>query len=177
MTPRPRSAKGRFIAGTFEAPLEARFWAKVSPEPNTGCWIWAGGLTQQGYGAIGLGAASAGVMLAHRLSWTFAVGPIPRGKWVLHRCDNRWCVNPAHLFLGSRQDNIDDCVSKRRNRWPLAAFGEAHHAATTTVAQAKRVKAHGSRGGKTRKEIAAVVGVSKWVVDQILTGKTWRHAR
>lgn len=89
------------------------------PEPNTGCWLWCGTLNQNGYGKI-LRRVH-GEVSAHRLFWTAHRGPIPDGLWVLHRCDTPACVNPAHLFLGTIQDNTYDMIAKGRAAWQKKA--------------------------------------------------------
>lgn len=75
--------------------LADRFDAKYTPEPNTGCWLWFGALTEKGYGILRLGTGRA--LAAHRLAWELANGPIPDGLVVDHTCRVRCCVNPAHL--------------------------------------------------------------------------------
>lgn len=97
--------------------LAERFEAKYTPEPNSGCWLWTGCRAAFGYGRIN--AADNGpaqVKNAHRVSWEMNKGEIPDGLCVLHKCDNPACVNPDHLFLGTRRDNVHDMVSKKRNR-------------------------------------------------------------
>jgi hypothetical protein len=87
-----------------------RFWSKV--EKTEICWNWMGALCSSGYGNfITSDRRWSG---AHRLSWEWANGPIPAGLCVLHRCDNRKCVRPEHLFLGSEGDNTNDMVAKGR---------------------------------------------------------------
>jgi hypothetical protein len=76
------------------------------------CWSWVGA-TKTGYGCVKANKINVG---AHRISWMIHKGSIPKELWVLHKCDNKICSNPEHLFLGSRQDNIDDMVIKRRNK-------------------------------------------------------------
>lgn len=95
-----------------------RFWSKVDrngpahPELGTRCWVWTAS-TAAGYGnfcvrrPLNVGS--------HRFSWELSNGPIPEGLWVLHRCDNRRCVNPAHLFLGTAKDNVRDMIAKGRD--------------------------------------------------------------
>lgn len=94
-------------------PLVDRFWPMVN---KTGpCWLWTGSLDGSGYGQINLNGRPA---RASRISWEMANGPIPSGLWVLHNCpggDNPQCVNPAHLWLGTAQDNARDMTAKGRH--------------------------------------------------------------
>lgn len=103
---------------TISASLRERFYARVSPEPNSGCWLWAGGYFVSGYGSFhDRHTAERRRWRAHRLSYVIHFGPIvPDELYVLHRCDTPGCVNPDHLFLGTQQDNIADCYSKGRAR-------------------------------------------------------------
>lgn len=92
-------------------PLETRFWRFV--EKTDSCWNWAGGKAGNGYGCVGAGDGSAYV-LTHRAAWMLTNGPIPDGMWVLHTCDNRLCVNPDHLYLGDRSQNMKDAHERGR---------------------------------------------------------------
>lgn len=93
--------------------LENRFWSKVEKTDN--CWNWVGGTSGKkgGYGAIRLPGRKGGKHGAHRVSWFIAYGYMP-DLHVLHKCDNKKCVRPSHLFLGTNQDNINDKVAKGR---------------------------------------------------------------
>lgn len=91
---------------------EMRFWGKV--EKTATCWIWKGALNSDGYGNTIMPKPSRKNMYAHRRSWEEANGPIPKGQQVLHRCDTPACVNPAHLFLGTHDDNMADKRRKGR---------------------------------------------------------------
>lgn len=96
------------------------FWSNVNkdgpvPEhmPELGpCWVWTAGRFACGYGQFAKGRPS---RYAHRISWALANGPVPDGLWVLHKCDNRPCVRPDHLFLGTHADNMRDMVEKGRS--------------------------------------------------------------
>jgi hypothetical protein len=90
-----------------------RFWAKVAK--SDGCWEWQAVRSSQGYGAFRPTPESK-QRSAHCYSWELAFGPIPDGLWVLHRCDNRVCVRPEHLFVGSASDNAQDAIAKGRRR-------------------------------------------------------------
>jgi hypothetical protein len=92
--------------------LLERFWAKVKKTES--CWIWTAYRNRQGYGRIGTSAAKS--TNAHRVSWIIHNGPITENQFVCHKCDNPSCVNPHHLFLGTRQDNINDMMIKKRSK-------------------------------------------------------------
>jgi hypothetical protein len=117
-----RRAQNRGSRTRRSAPVEQRFWAKVEKNGPTirgelgPCWIWTGLTTSGGYGVIGLNRTTA---RTHRLSWEIHYGPIPRTSrphdaCVLHRCDNRTCVRPEHLFIGTQGDNMLDMYAKGR---------------------------------------------------------------
>jgi len=98
-------------------PIEIRFHEKYMPITETGCWIWMAA-TVMNYGVIGIGGRSKGNYLAHRLSWELHRGKIPEGMNVCHKCDNPFCVNPDHLFIGTQQDNVIDMHAKGRANTP-----------------------------------------------------------
>lgn len=100
-------------------PLKARFYKKFIVHPGSRCWIWTASLRgdfKGGYGQIGLDRRR-GVHDAHRVSWLLHHGEIPTGMCVLHKCDNPKCVNPEHLFLGTRTENTLDMITKGRGHW------------------------------------------------------------
>ena len=94
-----------------------RFWSKVVKlNPAGNCWVWVGTRNQFGYGQYYIGSAGPrAVYAAHRIAYGLANGPIPAGLCVCHRCDNRLCVNPTHLFVATHGDNLRDMVAKGRH--------------------------------------------------------------
>lgn len=94
--------------------LRERFEERYTPEPNSGCWLWTGAMTTEGYGQIRADGKQRKTLVAHRVSHELYNGPIPSGLFVLHKCDTPACVNPAHLSTGTQKENIHDCISKGR---------------------------------------------------------------
>ena len=88
-----------------------RFWEKVLIRDKTQCWKWTGADNGTGYGLVNIGYST---YLTHRVSWELFNGPIPDNKLILHKCDNRKCVNPFHLYLGTYSDNIRDMYKRGR---------------------------------------------------------------
>lgn len=115
--------KGRW--GPHPRSLAARFWDSVAPMMDArGCWEWSGNRFPNGYGKLGTGPTTA--VQAHRLSYWLHFGAPPADLMVCHRCDNRSCVNPSHLFLGTGSDNMRDCSRKGRLRLNPRGLKVAH---------------------------------------------------
>lgn len=154
--------------------LGERFWSKVDKRGPDECWEWqASGVS--GYGTIGVGGRAGGKVLAHRLSWELHSGPIPdseehHGTVVLHTCDNRKCVNPAHLRLGTQSDNVRDMDAKgRRKNTPH--HGEKHGNAKLTDEAVRFIR----KSNLPQKKLAEMFGVSKYPIYRIKSGKGWTH--
>lgn len=149
-------------------PTIEAFWNRVVKSPY--CWLWQGPLTPEGYGNTRL----VGECAAHRIAWVLENGPITDGLCVLHRCDVRACVNPNHLFLGTRQDNFRDMVKK--GRAPLQTkpeCGENHRRAKISEATARDIFKMRSEG-LLQREIATLVGLSRGMVSGILNRHFWK---
>lgn len=145
-------------------PLAPRFAKKVRPH-KSGCHTWVGTIKSNGYGVININGR---IEHAHRVAWELAKGPIPEGMWVLHTCDNRRCVNPAHLWLGTQQDNIGDMVEKRRHN-----HGARNARAKLTVEQVRLIRLMSG----TQAEIAKCFGVSDATICRVLSGRFWKHVQ
>lgn len=155
--------------------LDERFWAKVDCSGDDGeCWNWTGAKSSTGYGHF---TRDMRTHLSHRELYIAAVGPIPYGALILHSCDNRACVNPAHLRAGTPQDNMDDrTIRGRVNRWwedrTRIKRGEAHRNAKITFAIAAEMRAM-RVAGVTGRAVAAHFGVTPALVSNVWRGKRW----
>lgn len=146
-------------------PAIERFEEKYEPVPESGCWLWTGAALGGGYGCFTPDSQNPSY-LAHRWAYEHFVGPIPPGAHVMHTCDVRGCVNPAHLRLGSHRDNMRDMTIKRRQ-----AQGERNAAAKLTTHDVRCIRDSGD-GAKT---LATRYGVAPSTISMIRTRTTWRH--
>jgi len=155
---------------------EDRFWDRV--KKSDGCWEWQGRIEKNGYGSWGFYSRT---WRTHRLSWTLRYGPIPDGLWVLHHCDNRKCVRPDHLFLGTLADNMRDAAVKGvmsaavRKAWithPDLWRGEKHGRAKLTDNDVRAIRATTS---VSQTELAHRYGVSQATIWRIISRKGWTH--
>jgi hypothetical protein len=107
------------IRPRMKGPLAVRFWLQTDRSNPDGCWPWIGTRNRGGYGSIRRGGLGGGKTIrATHVAWELAFGPVPSGLFVLHRCDNPPCVNPAHLFIGTLSDNARDKFRKGRGFLP-----------------------------------------------------------
>lgn len=151
--------------GRPPVPIEQRFSTKFIID-ESGCWNWQSSIDGAGYGMI---ATQKGVHLkAHRFSWTLSRGEIPESLFVLHRCDNRRCVNPDHLFLGTHQDNMDDMVSK--GRLP-PHNGEKNGASKLTEEKVLAIRSD----PRSQSKIAVDYGVTQTAISKIKLRKLWSY--
>lgn len=149
-----------------------RFEGKFEKGPN--CWNWTAAVNASGYGIIRQSSDGPTSTLAHRVSYELYIGPIPQGLLVCHSCDNRQCVNPEHLFLGTHADNSLDALSKGRTK-QQGLVGESNKRAKLSEYQVRTIRElYGSRVFSL-KQLGQQFGVGKHVIYQIVTNITWRH--
>lgn len=151
MGPKPKPLRDRFFNGKFT-------------KMESGCWLWNS--SRDDYGSICVGIIR---QRAHRVSYELHIGRIPDGLFVLHQCDNKRCVNPDHLFLGTDQDNSDDKVSKGRQAKGVKVGGVKLD--DIQVLTIRKCAADGLKANK----IAPYFHVSNSTVTEIIARKIWRH--
>lgn len=163
---------GRCVANMSTAEYDViamrRLMASVAVSPS-GCWEWQKKPEPNGYGRTTYRRRRIG---SHVLSYQLHRGVIPHGMYVCHTCDNRVCVNPDHLFLGTHQENVDDMVSKGRHFHPT---GERHGRAKLTESQVTEIKSLCDSGESTQDQIAAMFGVQRTTVSSIACGRNWGY--
>lgn len=141
-----------------------RFWSRVNKTNN--CWEWMCSGKYKRYGDITLYKNGKTIhKLAHRFSWELHHGAIPNGLFVCHSCDNKLCVNPNHLFLGTAKDNAIDCVKKGRSN-----IGVKHGRAKLTEQKVIQIL-HLIAQGYSQSGVARMFGVSKRLVGKITSGE------
>jgi len=161
----------------METAIIEKFWLKVSKSgptqphaPAIGeCWVWTGARFPSGYGVF---STKGRPERAHRVSWEISNGPIPKGLSVLHRCDNRACVRPSHLFIGTHTDNMADRLAKGRYK---NACGSDHVNSKLTEEAVLKLRAAYAAGGCTHYDLADTYGVDRSVIGRVIRRKIWKH--
>lgn len=161
----------------IEEPIEVvlpKFWARVNKSAPNGCWEWTGAKERK-YGRFYL--TSRIHLLAHRISWEIAHGEISDTLCVLHKCDNPSCINPDHLFLGTKGDNNRDRASKgrtaRSHQHLYSPKGERHPGHKMTEAAVRELRTLYSNGA-SQSQLAEQFGIRQCTVSQIVLRRTWR---
>ena len=156
-----------------EAKLYERLMRHTQVNYKSGCLEWTGS-KRNGYGRMIVGSRADGTrksMSTHRVAYELAYGEIPDGMEVCHKCDNRCCVNPAHLFIGTRQDNIDDRERKGRN---VTFTGEEQPLSKLTKKAVKDARWEKAYKGTSYQKLADRYGVSKKTMQNAIKGVTWK---
>lgn len=169
MTPDYRARK----IGLPTMPTKDRLLDNVAVNNATGCWEWIG-CKRGGYGRTIIGSRKDGTrkaITAHRLSYLIFHGEIPEGMEVCHRCDNPSCINPDHLFVGTRKDNIDDRERKSRN---IVKVGEEQPCAKLSKKAVKDARWEHAYHGTSFQKLADRYGVSKKTMQNAINGVTWK---
>ena len=134
---------------------------------DDGCWEWKGSRGRRGYGQVRVGGKS---RKAHRLAYEVWNGPIPKGLYVCHSCNNPPCINPAHLRTGTHADNMTD-------RSLAGHYGGKYSGASKLDADKVRQIRKMREAGATYPQIASKFGVKRGAVGDIIRGKTWAHVK
>jgi hypothetical protein len=159
---------GNLLNAPLRSSVQDRLWSRLKIEDINGCWEWTGHKLR-GYGQIGIGRRSHGLMYTHVLAWVIDNGRnVPDGCQVCHRCDNPACCNPAHLFVGPPIANTRDMISKGRH-----SHGERH---------AKKLKNDDvfsirelASAGMGHVKIAERFAVSRSMVGLVARKERWTH--
>jgi len=169
---RPRGTKERWNVGKRTKSVSERFWEKVSvPDDTSQCWEWQANIVY-GYGMFVENRKS---ILAHRWSYIFHNGEIPEGLYVLHKCDNRKCVNPQHLFLGTYKDNAVDRQRKGRGVIPDNR-GENHGMSRLTESAVREIREL-HKAGVPAADIGSRFGIDRRTVGKVANRKSWKHVQ
>ena len=158
------------------------FWGRCARNTETNCWEWSGAVGRPPTLPYGRFKLNGKEDKAHRWSWRFTFGEIPKDLWVLHKCDNPKCISPFHLFLGTPADNVHDCMKKGRRRKVkgtrlLNGTGEDHPNAKLTNETVKYIRENyrfGIRGFGTT-NLGRKFGVSKQSVLAVVKNETWEN--
>lgn len=157
----PRHSIGRW---------ERRFWSRVNKDTGSDCWEWTGGLSITGYGRFSDGSEQG---YAHRMLWQHLHGRLSGEILVCHTCDNRSCVNPDHLFIGTQKDNMHDMIAKGRKA-VVSLPGESSGNHKLTEDQVRMIR-NGFFGDLSAPMVGLQLGISHSTVCRIKKGEAWRH--
>lgn len=141
---------------------------RFSVKKESGCTEWIGHIEKTGYGSLRFKNKR---IKAHRASWIAHKGEIPEGLLVCHHCDNRKCINPDHLFIGTQYDNIQDMKRKNRDKF----VGEDNGRAVLTEVGVIDILKHKESGVLTRADLARKYNVSWDTIASIWKGTKWKH--
>lgn len=155
--------------------LEEDFWKRVKQGKDDECWEWKAGrntkVKGRDYGIVRMNGKR---RKTHQVAYEIAIGKIPSGMFVCHKCDNPPCCNPKHLFAGTPKDNVEDCFRKGR---AYREMGEDRYNARLTESDVNQIRARYIKrsfisGGRA---LAKEFGVGATMIDAIVKGRKWKH--
>lgn len=141
------------------------FWSRV--QKGERCWLWTGALQRDGYAHFTLNRKT---ISAHRFAYEKVIGPIPEGLDLLHSCDTRHCVNPAHLRPGTHQENMDEAKGKLRH-----TYGEKNSHAKLNPEKVREIRRDYT--GENAEELAKKYGVGPTTIYVAATRRTWKTVK
>jgi hypothetical protein len=140
-----------------------RFWKKVDKKSDEECWNWLGACGNYGHLTVQNKQIS-----SHRFSYLINVGDIPDGMFICHKCDNHFCVNPNHLFIGTQKDNMQDKINKNRGA-DLAGTSNGKHKLTDNEVMEIR------NSSLSNRKLAKLYNVSYSLIGGIKRKERWKH--
>lgn len=150
-----------------DSSIYSKLVKRIKVDLISGCWEWIGSKNVYGYGVLWYNKWGKRT-LVHRVIYSIFIGVIPNGMFVCHKCDNRSCVNPEHLFIGTAKDNTQDCIRKGRF---VIHYGEECHNSKLTNEQVLKIRID----PRPHKEISKEYNIDKSIVSRIQTGHRWKH--
>lgn len=145
------------------------FFNRSIPEPNSGCWLWDGAVSSNGYGSI---RCDGKTLKAHRKSYEVFYGEkIAEDKDACHKCDVRCCVNPEHIFIGTRKENMADCISKERFSFIENGKGESSPSSKLTESEVISIR----NDKRSTRVLGRIYGVDRRTISFIKKRITWSH--
>lgn len=145
------------------------FWKKVRAGKSRECWEWMAGKMSRGYGTFSFQGTN---RLAHRLAYKFTHGSIPKGKYIIHSCDNKSCCNPAHLRAGTQKDNMRDMIERGRAN---KAKGEESGMSKLSEVDVKKIRKLYATEKLTLTSLGKRFNVNHTNIHLIVTRSTWKH--
>lgn len=164
-----RRCSGLFREEKKREEAERRFWSNIDRRGPQECWPWLAGTTC-GYGQIRFRKEKLG---AHVLSYRLAHGPVPSGRMVLHRCGNRICCNPNHLYAGTYAQNTNDAVRHGTHKCGFG-LGDQHNSARLRAVHIPLIREAIQRG-ESQRAIGRKFGVTQQTIGAVARGYTWKH--
>ena len=152
--------------------LESRFWAKVNKTDDKECWNWTAHVLKSGYGWIAVGNKKSN--FAHRVCAVLEglLSDLDSSLHVLHRCDNRKCCNPSHLFIGTNADNVADRVSKNRSK-SKPQPGELNGMAKLSATDIIDIRRFYAQGEISQSKLAKMYNTQQSNISRVVNNKRW----